>query len=89
MRIAPALLALAATGFLAACNSEEVCTAELAQKKAADLTAKLTEVATSDPAKLAEMGPKVQEMAAKAAGTGDDLQAACKAMDEMMAELSK
>lgn len=89
MHIAPAILAMAAFGFLSACQSEEVCTTELAQKKAADLSAKLTEVATTDPAKLAEMGPKVQELAAKAAGTGDDLQAACKAMDEMMAELSK
>jgi hypothetical protein len=89
MRIASALLALAATGFLAACNSEETCTTELAQKKATDLSAKLTEVATADPAKLAELGPKVQELAAKASAQGDDLQAACKAMDEMMAELSK
>ncbi len=89
MRMTPAFLALLAAGFLAACNSEEVCTTELAQKKATDLSAKLTEVATTDPAKLAAMGPKVQELAAKAAGSGDDLQAACKAMDEMMAELAK
>ncbi len=89
MHIAPALVALIATGLLAACNSEEVCTTELAQKKAADLSARLTEIAATDPAKLAEMGPKVQELATKAAGTGDDLQAACKAMDEMTAELSK
>lgn len=89
MRIASAIFALTAAGFLAACNSEEVCTTELAQKKAADLSAKLTEVATTDPAKLAELAPKVQELAAKASATGDDLQAACKAMDEMMAELTK
>jgi ABC-type Fe3+-hydroxamate transport system substrate-binding protein len=89
MRIASVLLALAATGFLTACTSEEACTNEDATKKAADLSAKLQEVATADPAKLAELAPKVQELAAQAAGTGDDLQAACKAMDEMMAELSK
>jgi predicted small secreted protein len=89
MRIAPTILALLATGFLAACNSEETCTSELAQKKAADLSAKMTEIATTDPAKLAAMGPKVQELAAKAAGTGDDVQATCKAIDDMMAELSK
>lgn len=89
MRIATTLLALAATGFLAACNSEEACTTELAQKKAADLSAKMTEIATADPAKLAELAPKVQELAAKASAQGDDLQAACKAMDDMMAELSK
>jgi hypothetical protein len=89
MRIAPAFLALIATGFLVACNSEETCTNELAQKKSTDLAAKLTEVATADPAKLAELGPKIQELSAKASAQGDDLQAACKAMDEMMVELSK
>lgn len=89
MRIATTLLALSAAGFLAACNSEETCTNELAQKKATDLAAKMQEMAASDPAKLAELAPKVQELAAKASAQGDDLQAACKAMDEMMAELSK
>lgn len=89
MRIASAILALAAAGFLAACNSEETCTTELAQKKATDLAAKMQEVAAADPAKLADLAPKVQELAAKASAQGDDLQAACKAIDEMMAELSK
>jgi hypothetical protein len=89
MRFASAILALAATGFLAACNSEEVCTQELATKKATDLTTKIQELAATDPAKLAEMGPKVQELATKAAAGGDDLATTCKALDEMMAELSK
>lgn len=89
MRIAPALLALAATGFLAACTGEEACTQETATKKATDLTTKIQEVAASDPAKLAELAPKVQELATKAAAGGDDLQATCTALDEMMAELSK
>lgn len=89
MRIAPAFLALAATGFLAACNTEEACTQETATKKAADLTTKIQEIAASDPARLAELGPKVQDLATKAAAGGDDLQATCTALDEMMAELSK
>ena len=89
MRFASTILALAATGFLAACNSEEVCTTELAQKKATDLTTKIQEIAATDPAKLAELAPKVQELATKAAAGGDDLAATCKALDEMMAELSK
>lgn len=89
MRITSTILALAATGFLAACNSEEVCTTELAQKKATDLMTKMQEIAATDAAKLAELAPKVQELAATASAQGDDLQAACKAMDEMMAELSK
>jgi hypothetical protein len=89
MRIASAFLALAALGFLAACNSETACTSEDAQKKAADLAAKITEVGTADPAKLAELTPRLEELTTKAAAGGDDLQATCKAMDEMMAELSK
>ncbi len=89
MRFASTILALAATGFLAACNSEEACTQEVATKKATDLTTKIQEIAASDPAKLAEMAPKVQELATKAAAGGDDLAATCKALDEMMAELSK
>ena len=88
MRFASTILALAATGFLAACN-EETCTQEIATKKATDLTAKIQEVAAADPAKLAELAPKVQDLASKAAAGGDDLQATCKALDEMMAELSK
>lgn len=89
MRIATHLAALVAIGFLAACNSEPTCTAEDAGKKSADLSAKLQEMAATNPAKLAELAPKVQELATKAAGSPDDLQAACKAMDELMAELSK
>jgi outer membrane murein-binding lipoprotein Lpp len=89
MRIAPAILALAATGFLAACNEEVACTEEVATQKATELGTKIQELATSDPAKLAEMGPKVQELATKAAAGGDDLQATWTALDEMMAELSK
>lgn len=89
MRITSTVLALAAAGFLAACTSEEVCTTELAQKKATDLLTKMQEVATTDAAKLARLAPKVQELAAKASAQGDDLQAACKAMDEMMVELSR
>lgn len=88
MRFASTILALAATGFLAACT-EETCTQDIATKKATDLTAKIQEVAATDPAKLAELAPKVQDLATKAAAGGDDLQATCKALDEMMAELSK
>jgi len=89
MRIAIHLAALAAIGILSACNSETVCTNEDAAQKSADLSAKLQEMAATDPARLAELAPKVQEMATKAAGSADDLQAACKAMDEMMTELTK
>jgi outer membrane murein-binding lipoprotein Lpp len=89
MRLASTVLALAATGFLAACNSDEACTEEVATRKANELTTKIQELAASDPAKLAELAPKVQELATKAAAGVDDLDATCKALDEMMAELSK
>ena len=88
MRFASTILALAATGFLAACD-EETCTQEIATKKATDLTTKIQEMATSDPAKVAELAPRLQELATKASAGGDDLSATCKALDEMMAELSK
>jgi outer membrane murein-binding lipoprotein Lpp len=89
MRFTSTILALAATGFLAACNEEVACTQEVATQKATDLSTKIQELAASDPAKLAELAPKVQELATKAAAGGDDLAATCTALDEMMAELSK
>ena len=89
MRILPIVAVLAASVFLSACNEEVACTAEEAQKKATDLTTKITEMATADPAKVAELSPKLQDLATKAAAGGEDLAAACKAMDEMMTELAK
>jgi hypothetical protein len=88
MQIKAFILMISAAGFLSACNDQAVCTQEIANQKAADLTAKMTEVATADPTKMAELGPKVAELA-KTAQAGGDLAAACKAMDDMMAELAK
>jgi hypothetical protein len=89
MRILPLVAALSAAAFLAACNQEAACTQEEATKKATDLTTKITEIGAADPAKLAELMPKLQEFSTQAAKGGDDLSGACKAMDEMLAELSK
>jgi len=89
LRILPIAAVISAAVLLSACDDKATCTQAEAEKKATELTTKITELATSDPAKLAELAPKVQEMATKAAAGGDDLAAACKAMDEMMAELSK
>ncbi|MGL5009192.1 MAG: hypothetical protein ACRC6I_04880 [Paracoccaceae bacterium] len=74
---------------LAACNEEEVaaCTAETAQAKMADLTTKLTELGTSDPAKLEQFAGKAAELQTQFADTAADPQAACDAIDAMMAEL--
>ena len=89
MRIALNLAVITAVGLLAACNSDPSCSAEDAQKKVMDLSAKVTEIGTTDPAKLAELTPKLQELSTKAAAAGDDLDATCKAIDDMMTELSK
>lgn len=74
---------------LAACNEETaaVCTAETAQAKMADLTARMTELGTSDPAKLEQFAGKAAELQTQFANPGDDPQAACDAIDAMMAEL--
>ena len=90
MRILPVLTVVAAASFLSACKDEVACTQADAEKKATELTTKITELAASDPAKLTELMPKVQELATKASANGgaDDLNATCKALDEIMAELS-
>ncbi len=91
MRILPVLAVVSAVSFLSACKDEPACTQADAEKKATELTTKITELASTDPAKLAEMLPKVQELAAKASanGSAEDLNATCKALDEIMTELSK
>lgn len=89
MRILSLSAVLAAAVTLSACSEEAACTQDEATKKATDLSAKITEVGTADPAKLAELAPKLQELSTMAAKGGTDLAAACKAMDEMMATLTK
>ncbi len=89
MRISSALMALAATAFLSACNSEEVCTEEQLKQKFIELNAKMGDIAATDPARLAEIASKMEEFVTKAQAQGDDLQATCKAMDEMIVELNK
>jgi outer membrane murein-binding lipoprotein Lpp len=88
LRILPIVAVLSAAVFLSACDEEVACTQADADAKVAELTTKITELASTDPAKLAELAPKVQEIATKAAAGGDDLAGACKALDEMMAELA-
>jgi hypothetical protein len=88
MRFASTILALAAAGFLSACNSEEECTEELATKKMTELQTKLTELATSDPAKADAAATKMQELATQAAADGTDPSAACKMVDDLMAEIN-
>lgn len=88
MRIGPTILAMTAAGFLAACNQDTACTPEEAQAKLADLNARVTEVGTADPARLAELTPRLQDLAAQASATDGDMTATCSAIDGMMAELA-
>ncbi|MGL4321642.1 MAG: hypothetical protein ACRCS3_12330 [Paracoccaceae bacterium] len=82
-------LVVAATLTLAACNEETAvaCTAETAQAKMTELTNKMTELATSDPAKLEQLSGKAAELQTQFADASADPQAACDAIDALMAEL--
>jgi hypothetical protein len=77
------ILAIAAFGLLTACDDKPTCMN--------DLTAKMTEMATADPTKMAALAPKMQEIAAaaQAAGAAEDAEGVCKAIDDLMAEISK
>jgi len=83
------LKTLAAAGLvvlsLAACKDEEACTPELAQTKMTEMVTKVQELATKDPAKLQEIGPKAAELQSKFANLGDKPEEACKAIDELLA----
>jgi len=84
----PALLILCAA-LLSACTEDTACTPDSARAKAARLNAAITQIGVKDPARLAELGPKVQELAASAQAGGDSLTAACASMDAMLAELGQ
>ena len=87
MKLKFGMLLLAGALALSACG-DDACTEEVAQKKIADLMAKTQEVATTAPEKLAALQPKIAEIQAKMTAASD-AEAACAAIDELMAELSK
>ncbi len=73
---------------LAACQEDTAtCTPEVAQTKMADLSARMTELGASDPAKLEQYSGRAAELQTQMANMGDDPQATCDAMDAMMAEM--
>jgi hypothetical protein len=73
---------------LAACNEQAAsCTAEDAQAKMGELTARMTELGASDPAKLEQFSGRAAELQTQFASVGDDPQAACDAIDALMAEM--
>jgi ABC-type Fe3+-hydroxamate transport system substrate-binding protein len=88
MKLKFGMLMLAGALALSACGEEE-CTVEVAQKKATEMMAKVQEIATTAPEKLAALQPKIAEIQTQAAAAGDDPAAACKAIDDLMAELAK
>ena len=71
---------------LGACGDRGCTEAEL-QTKLTGLMTKLQSVAMSDPQKLVTLQPKVFELQQQAASGSRDLDAACKAVDELTAEL--
>ncbi len=96
MRLLPLFATMSIVALLSACGGgEATCTEEQAQAKAETMMKKFQEVAASNPQKLAEVGPKFQEIGNRmqtimgAGGEPTDAQKAeiCKAMDEMIAEL--
>jgi hypothetical protein len=82
------LVAVAALA-LTACNEEAqvACTAETAQAKMAELTTRMTELGTTDPARLEQFSGKAAELQTQFADTAADPQAACDAIDALMAEM--
>jgi outer membrane murein-binding lipoprotein Lpp len=80
---------VAATITLAACNEETAatCTAETAQAKMGELATRMTELGTSDPARLEQFSGRAAELQTQFADVNADPQAACDAVDALMAEL--
>jgi hypothetical protein len=63
------------------------CTAETAQAKMGELTTMLTELGTSDPAKLEQFSGRAAELQTQFADVSADPQAACDAVDALIAEM--
>jgi outer membrane murein-binding lipoprotein Lpp len=91
MKLIPIFGAVMALGLLAACNDDAAeCTQETLTQKSEEFTAKVTELATTDPEKVAALMPRMQEILTEAQAAGeDDLAASCAALDELMAELAE
>ncbi len=87
MRIIALTVSVAALALLGACDEKKACTPEDAQAKLAEMTTLTQEIATSNPAKLTELLPRMQEIQGELTAAGDDPAAACKALDDLIAEL--
>lgn len=89
MRIHTVFAGLLAASLLGACGDDPSCTEAEAQSKLSALLAKVQEVGASNPEKLQSLLPQAQELATQAQKGNQDLGAACKSIDSMMAELKK
>jgi hypothetical protein len=90
MKLTSVLGAVMALSLLAACDDKPECTQETLTQKGQEFTAKITELSTTAPEKVAALMPKMQEVMTAAAAAGDgDLSASCAAMDALMVELAK
>ncbi len=83
--LAPTLILIASA--LPALAQDE-CTAESVQAKALEVSTKMTAMATTDPMKLAELSPRIQEASVKFQD-GANLEEACTFYDEILAELGE
>jgi hypothetical protein len=88
MRLFILSLTLAATGLLSACDDDATCTQEQATAKATEVMTSLQTLATSDPEKLAALTPRLTEIQGTLTAEGADLAAACKALDDIAAEIA-
>lgn len=83
-----AFAALALVALLGACKEEEAkCTPEQAQAKMTAFAEEMQKVASTNPAKLAELAPKATEIQQQLAANPEDTAAACKALDDLTAML--
>ena len=91
MRCVQTIVAGLGLCLLAACTGEEPCSPDLYAKKHADLVARISGFTTQDPAKRDAVidGLNAVLDQHEAAGANGDLSATCKAIDDLMAELSK
>ena len=69
-----------------ACSKAPECTAEMATKKAQDMTAALQEAITKDPSKAADLTAKVEAVTTKYKDASTVAEA-CKAYDEVTAAI--
>ena len=88
MRVFVLAGAFAMAGLLSACDDNATCTQESATAKATEVMTAMQALATSNPEKLAEMTPRLTEIQTSLTAEGADLTAACKALDDIAAEIA-